>query len=323
MRATYHARRRGEVLMTLAEAAASIARMTSRISRRAALGAFAGTLAALRIPAAKAADTLRVGKAVAENFGYVPLDIGMQHGFFEKQGVAIEEIGFNGGAKIAQAMAAGAVDISLSAGPDMQFVAKGAPEIAVASITESPAFMGLVVGGASQPKSVDDLKGKKIGVASNGSLTFWLVDELNHVKGWTGDDRATQIVIGGSTPATVSALKTGQVAASLSASQTGFLLEQNGEGRLLLDCAQYVPTLELFTIFASTTLVQQNPDALRRFLAGWFDAVDFMKSHKSESVAIAAKVMSYPPVVAARSYDTFASKFSGTGRFDPPAIEKL
>lgn len=295
----------------------------SRITRRTALAGMAGALVALRAPIAKAADKLRVGKAVGENFGYVPLDVGMQYGIFDKHGVAIEEIGFNGGAKIAQAMAAGAVDISLSAGPDMQFVAKGAPEIAVASITSSPAFMGLVVGGDAPPQRVDDLKGKKIGVASNGSLTFWMVDELNRVKGWTGDARATQVVIGGSTPATVAALKTGQVAASLSASQAGFLMEQNGEGRVLLDCSQYVPTLELFTIFASTALTQKNPDALRRFLAGWYEAVVYMQSHKDETVAIAAKVMSYPPVVAARSYDSFAAKFSTTGRFDPQAIEKL
>ncbi|HEY3917166.1 MAG TPA: ABC transporter substrate-binding protein [Stellaceae bacterium] len=282
-----------------------------------------GALALFGTGAAKAADKLRVGKAVAENFGYVPLDIGMQYGIFQKHGLAIEEIGFTGGAKIAQAMAAGAVDISLSAGPDMQFVAKGAPEIAVASITESPVFMGLCIDKDSPVRSIDDLKGQQIGIASLGSLTYWLVDELNRVKGWSGDDRAKQVVVGGSTAASLAALKTKLVAASLSATQTGFLLEEQGEGRLLADCGQYVGPFELFTTFASTALTQQNPDAVRSFLAAWYETVDFMKNHKDEIVPLAAKAMTYPPKVAARAYDVFMPKMSTDGRLRPAAIEAL
>lgn len=298
--------------------------MASVMTRRAALTGLAGSLTALRIPAARAEEKLRVGKAVAENFAYVPLDIGMEYGFFQKQGLVIEELGFTGGARIAQAMTAGAVDISLSAGPDMQFVAKGAPEIAIGSITASPTFMGFCVSRQSGMRGIDDLRGKKIGITSTGSLTYWLVDELNRVKGWTdARDRATQVAIGGSTSASLSALKTGQVDASLSASQTGFLLEHQQEGRLLFDCSQYVGSIELFTTFASTALIQQNPGAVRRFLKAWYEAVDFMKSHKAETVQLASKVMRYPAVVAGRSYDTFMSTFSPDGKFEPKAIAKL
>jgi ABC-type nitrate/sulfonate/bicarbonate transport system substrate-binding protein len=52
-----------------------------------------------------AAETLRVGKAVAEAFSFVPLDIGMRKGFFAKQGLDIEAIAFTGDARMQQAMA--------------------------------------------------------------------------------------------------------------------------------------------------------------------------------------------------------------------------
>ena len=297
--------------------------MVSMITRRAALGVFAGTVAAAYIRPAKAADTLRVGKAVAQNFGYTPLDIGVEKGIFQRHGIEITLLDFTGGAKIAQAMAAGSVDISLSAGPDMQFVAKGAPEIAVASITESPIFMGLCISKESPIRTIDDLKGQQIGVASRGSLTWWLIDELNRVKGWKGDDRARQVVVGGSTQASLAALKTNEVAASLSATQTGFLLEEQGDGRLLADCSQYVGPFELFTTFASTAVTQQNPDALRRFLAGWYETVDFMRKNKDETVPLAAKAMTYPLKVAARAYDVFMPGMSTDGRMRPEAIEAL
>ncbi len=52
----------------------------------------------------------------------------------------------------------------------------------------------------------------------------------------------------------LAALKTKLVAASLSATQTGFLLEERGEGRLLADCSQAMSgPFELFTTFASNS----------------------------------------------------------------------
>jgi NitT/TauT family transport system substrate-binding protein len=296
--------------------------MAGVISRREAL-AILGSLAALGIPAAKAAEKLRVGKAVAQVFGYIPLDVGMKHGFFAKHGLEIEEISFFSGSQLAQAVTAGAVDITLSGGPDMAFTAKGAPEIAVATITTSPAFMGVAVGSQSTARGSDDLKGKKIAVTSPGSLTYWLVDELNRVKGWSGDDRAIPIAVGGAPPTQLAAIRTGQVDASIGGLQVGYQLEEQHEGRLLVDISDYVKELELFVIFASTGLVRQNPDAVRRFLAGWYEAVDFMRAYKAETVQLAAQVLNWSPSVTERCYDRAIAQFSMTGKFEPRALDKL
>ena len=294
-------------------------------TRRTAITALAGSLTALRIPAARAAgEPLRVGKAVVENVGFIPLDVGMELGIFAKHGLAVEELNFAGGAKIAQAMTAGAVDISLSAGPDMQFVAKGAPEIAIGSIAEFPGFMAYVVAANSDIHSLDDLRGKKVGITSLGSLTDWLAEELDRVKGWTGEqERLTKVTVGGSTLAVIAALKTGQVDASITSAQLGLQLGENGEGKLLSDCSAYVGTIELYTMFASKPIVARNPDAVRRFLKGWYETVDFMKAHKAETVAISAKVMGHTPTVEARVYDRLVGKLSSTGKFSPQAIETL
>jgi ABC-type nitrate/sulfonate/bicarbonate transport system substrate-binding protein len=299
--------------------------MGRSMTRRTAMTALAGSLAALRMPIARAAgEPLRVGKAVVENVGFIPLDVGMELGIFAKHGLVVEELNFAGGAKIAQAMTAGAVDISLSAGPDMQFVAKGAPEIAVGSIAESASFMAYVVAANSNVRSADDLRGKKVGITSPGSLTDWLAEELVRVKGWSAErDRLTKATVGCSTPMVVAALKTGQVDASITSAQLGLQLEENGEGRLLFDCSQYVGTIELYTMFASKPLVERNPDAVRRFLKAWYETVDFMKSHKAETVAISAKVMGHSPTVESRVYDRLVGKLSSTGKFSPQAIETL
>ncbi|MGH7033507.1 MAG: ABC transporter substrate-binding protein [Stellaceae bacterium] len=294
------------------------------ISRRRALGVMAGSLVAFRAPLARADDKLRVGKAVAVNIGYVPLDVGMEYGIFRNHGLDIEEMNFAGGAKIAQAMTAGAVDISLSAGPDMAFVAKGAPEIAIASIAESAAFMVYLVGKQSTARKMEDLRGKKIGITSPGSLTDWLAERLNQVNGWTSDrDRVTRVAVGGSAASTLAAIKTGQVDASIGAPQLGYELEEKHEGRLLFDCSRYVGPIELYTIFASTPLTQNHPDRVRRFLKAWLEAVVFMKTHKDETVRIAAKVMGASPAIAGRTYDSLIGKFSTDGKFGEKALATL
>jgi NitT/TauT family transport system substrate-binding protein len=297
--------------------------MASLMSRRAALAGLGGSLTLLGAPPARAADKLRVGKAVSEVFGYIPLDIGMQSGIFAKNGLEIEEINFAGGTKMAQAVVAGAVDISLSSGPEMALIAKGVPEIAVATIVESPAFMGISVGTQFTGNGIDSLKGKKIGITTVGSLTDWLVQELNRSKGWTGDDRAVAIAVGGSPTAAFAALKVGQIDADVGGTSTGYQLQEKNEGRLLVDCSDYVKTIQLFTTFASNAIIQQNPDAVRRFLKGWFETVAYMKDHKAESVTIGAQVVGYTTGVTERMYDTLMAKFSTDGKFRPEAIETL
>jgi len=297
--------------------------MKAKMSRRVALAGLGTALALPALHTARAADKLRVGKAVAEVYGYIPLDVGMQHGIFVRHGVEIEEIIFAGGTKMAQAVVAGAVDFSLSSGPEMQLIAKGAPEIAVATICESAAFMGISVGSGFSGNGIDSLKGKKIGITSTGSLTEWLVMALNLSQGWSGADRAVAVPIGGSPTAAFAALKTGAIDADVGGTSTGYQLEETKAGRLLIDCSTYVKSIELFTIFASNAIAEQNPDAVRRFLKGWFESVAFMKAHRAETTPIAAKTTGYTTGVSERMYDTLMTKFSTTGRFDKQALATL
>src|SRR5579864_8859682 len=95
----------------------------------AAIGA-ALLVASWVVPAA-AATTLTVGKASATSDAIIPVDVGDRLGIFKKHALELKIIDFTGGSKMAQAMAAGSLDIGDGAGTEMAFVAKGAPMIAV------------------------------------------------------------------------------------------------------------------------------------------------------------------------------------------------
>ena len=73
-------------------------------------------------------------------------------------------------------MAADSLDIALGSGPALAFIVKGSP------IKASPRWRGRrccspIVVRPDGPKTVADLKGKKISVSTAGSLTYWLVSE--------------------------------------------------------------------------------------------------------------------------------------------------
>lgn len=82
--------------------------------------------------------TLRVGKAFGGVFDFTPLDVGMKEGFFKQHGLKIEEYNFAGSAKLQQALAANAIDVGLGSGPELAFVARGAPVKGVAAFWDRP-----------------------------------------------------------------------------------------------------------------------------------------------------------------------------------------
>lgn len=274
------------------------------------------------VPRAGAATLVRVGNSSATAFNFMPLALGIKQGNFAKNGVDVEVVDLGGASKIYQAMIAGSIDMSLAAGTDIPFIMKGVPETGVGAIAITPALLGIVVPWNSPIHSLADLKGKKVGFSTVGSLTQWVAFAAVHKAGLTPND-ITGVADGSTTPPQVAALETGQVDAQVSAVALGWNLEQQKKGRLLASASAFVGPFLLNVIYAQDDFIKQHPEAVRGFLKGWYESIAFMKSHKAETVPLAAKVMGYTPGVAQRMYDTLMAKFSTDGQFHQPALDAL
>lgn len=274
------------------------------------------------VVSAGAADKLVVGKASPGAFSFVPLDVGVEEGFFAKNGIAIESLGFSGSAKLHQAMAAGNLDIGLGAGSDIIFPIKGAPEIAVADMAGPPLLMSFIVPWNSPATSPDDLEGKRIGISTVNSLTQWLALELARQKGW-GPDGMSFVTVGAETAPQVAALVTGEIDALVSSTALGLKLAQEQRGRNLFPASDVVKVFMIHAIYASDKLAEGRPDAIRRFLKGWFETIDFMRKNKAETVRITRTVTNFPQDVEDQEYDIVMPMFSTDGRFDPAALAVL
>jgi len=289
------------------------------ILRAAALGL---SFAALAAAPTGADEKLKVGKAVPEAFSFVPLDIGMKKGFFQKYGVEAETVAFAGDAKMQQAMASDSIDIALGSGPAMAFIMKGSPIKGIAAMAGPPLLLTLVVRKDDTTiKTPADLKGKRVSVSTVGSLTYWLVSETSRQQGW-GPNGINIAPMGVAQPQ-IAALKRKEIDGMVTDISTALDLERIGDGRILMRFGDLVKDFHIHVIFATNKDIAEKPEALRNFLKGWFETIRFMRSNKAETVAIAKDVIQKDADIVAHTYDTLMPMFSDDGKFDPKAMAVL
>jgi NitT/TauT family transport system substrate-binding protein len=277
--------------------------------------------ALLVLPVPAGADTLRIGKAGRTAFSFVPTDVGVQTGIFKNNGLDLDVASFGGDAKVQQAMAADSIDIGLGSGPGLAFIVKGSPVKGVAAMAGPPLIFALVVRNDGSVNSVDDLKGRTIGISTVGSITSWIADEVARQNGW-GHDGITQAPIGDD-GARVAAVKAKSLDAAIVNLAVALKYADHGDGRIILRFGDLVKHFHAHVIFATDKVIAERPDQVRRFLKGWFETIAFMRSHKEETVKIAMPVMDTDARLTSEIYDELMPMFTDNGYFDPEALAVL
>ena len=273
------------------------------------------------LPGSASAETLRVGKAGREAFSFVPVDVGQRTGIFRKHGLDLQIASFGGDARVQQAMAADGIDIGLGSGPGLAFIVKGAPVKGVAAMADPPLIFALVVRADDSVKTADDLKGRKVGVSTVGSVTSWIISEVSRRKGWSIDG-IVQVPIGDDANR-IAALKTRSVDAAIVNLAVALNFVQRGEGRVLLRFGDLVKDFHIHVIFATDKVIAEKPGAVRQFLAGWFETIAFMRHNRAETTAIANEIMATDDATTSGIYDELMPMFSDHGRFNPKALATL
>jgi NitT/TauT family transport system substrate-binding protein len=293
--------------------------MRSRLIRT-ALAAAAVMLAQGALPAA-AEEALKVGKSVPQAFGFTPLNVGVEKGLFQKNGVAVEIVDFGGAPRLAQGLISNAVDMGLGSGPDMANIVKGATIKAVGAAAGAPMELTITVGTASNINTIADLKGRGVAVSQVGSLTGWLVSTLSASQGWGRD--GIKLVLMNPMSQVLASLISNQVDGITVDLSTALKLQNDGHGKMLVKFGDHIKDFHLYVIFATDDLIAKRPQAIRDFLKGWYETIAWMKANKTEAVAIAAKVQNVDPAIVAGTYDLMMPVFSTDGHFNDKALATL
>jgi NitT/TauT family transport system substrate-binding protein len=283
-------------------------------------GLLAGVLLHFTTPAF-ALDTIRLGKAVPNSFAFAATEVGIDAGIFAKEGLDIAVSSFRGDAQLQQGLAAGSLDIGLGSGPGLGFRVKGAPVIGVAAMYGAPSNLALLVPAKSPLRSAADLKGKRIGVTTAGSLTDWLVRELSRQQGWGAD--GIVIVPLGQMQARLAAMDRGELDGTVQEAANGYELEETGRTRNLILFGDIVKHFYTHVIFGTDDMVDNRPDLLRRFLRAWFRTVAFMRADRAFTVKSEMRTLEVRQSIVERIYDAQMPGFSADGAWDPQAIDVI
>ena len=292
--------------------------MTPRnITRRAAL---AGSLALAAAPA-RAADKIRAGKAITSSFPFSGLELGKEQGMWAAEGLDVEIIAFAGDGRLQQAFGAGGLDFGVGSGPGMGYAAKGVPARAVAALANEPRNMAVLATNNSPVKSMADLKGRNVGVTTAGALTDWLTRRLSVDRGWGPD--GVQVVPLGEARARFAAMKSGELAASVSSIEEALAVQERGEGHVIGTFGEAVPDFHTHVIFASDAMIQKSPDTVRRFLRAWFKVAAFMRDNRAATVKSVAHTMGVPEIVVEAAYDDEIKMLNYDGTFSAKAVDVI
>jgi NitT/TauT family transport system substrate-binding protein len=220
---------------------------------------------------------LRVGSLITGEFSQTY--IAKKKGFFEKYGLDVELIYFQGGSQVIQAILGGDIPLTVTAGPEGVVAKLQGADIALLSANNPTMFFTLF--GTPEIKNATDLKGKKAGVSRFGSSSDFCIRYIFKSAGLAdGDVTIVQI---GDNPSRLAALKSNAIQATVFTTPNTVRARKAG----------FVPLVDAYKlglkfhgsgIASSGAFLRDNRPVVEQFFKGFLEGVAYAKQHKEESI---------------------------------------
>ncbi|HZW56959.1 MAG TPA: ABC transporter substrate-binding protein [Nitrososphaerales archaeon] len=261
------------------------------------------------------------GLSVAITIEYLPEYVAAHGGFWQQQGLNVNLQPFQGDGAHMQAVSSGQVQIGeASYVGELNAISKGVPIKAIAMGLQQ-ADMVLIVSNTSKYTDPSQLKGATIGVTTAGSATDMMFHLLAAHYNFTIGTDIKELTAGGLT-SQLAALTTNKTQGFFWTYETGYQLQTSGDARILLFMNTIIPNWAENTIYATNSLISQNPTLVKKVLQGVYNALAYMETNKTYAVQMAEQYMSLSPQAANKTMtEAFASgQFSTDGNFTSQII---
>jgi len=257
-------------------------------------------------------------KPVADN---LYIFVGMHMKFFEEVGLKVEPSYFRGGGEVIRAITTRSVDLGATPGanPAMIAMARGEPMKFVAPNVSPLVGVVWLVEVDSPVKSVKDLKGKKVGFSSPGSVTHQVIQKILKLEGL---DKDVQLVRVGAPGDSWAAVKNKVVDAGWNVLPGYYTLIQKKEARVLIRGEDYIKHYQQTAVVALEDVIQKDPEMIRNFLRARLKAVNFIKdkNNADRTIQIWAEELKLPVEAVRLAYKDLDVNMFETGA---PKMENL
>jgi ABC-type nitrate/sulfonate/bicarbonate transport system substrate-binding protein len=235
--------------------------------------------------------------------GYnIPFWVALDAGEFKKAGLEVDPVMISGGSKSMQALLSGGLDFAhVSGGVSVQANLSGADVTILATAANS---MSAGVIAAKDIKTFQDLRGKKIGIASFGGNNDIGLRFAFKKNGINPDKDVTFLQMGGERNR-LTALERGAIAATIMSPPGLFVAEAQGYSRLgdLNAMGMRYPEL---SIVGRKRDLKERRDLVRRYLRAYLESVRVMKSNRDLTVRVIEKYIHVgSKTEALKTYDYF------------------
>jgi NitT/TauT family transport system substrate-binding protein len=211
--------------------------------------------------------------------GTLPLIVAQDFGFFGAEGLDVKTVLIRGGPTAMAALVGGGVDYTLVAGvAAVRAIAQNAPMQIISGLQP---YMDYTLLGAKNIRTVNDLKGKVVGVTGPGGIAEFAAVEGLAKKGLVRD-RDYQILYGvGNSPSRAQALESGKIQASPFSFLERLELEKKGFPTLF-DIGSAIPGFPFVVIVTSKQKIENDPEEIAGVLRAIHRGLEFLKRNREK-----------------------------------------
>jgi NitT/TauT family transport system substrate-binding protein len=288
--------------------------MPMRISRLFSLATMLLLFAAIVLPCgALAQPAPRVTVAYA---AISPIFAGVwmakEIGAFEKQGLKSELVYISSGGITVQAMVGGNLDMSIAASNAVvSSILRGAPLVAVGSITNRPAMSLFVQPEISKP---EQLQGKTLAITRHGSSTHFLT--LFALEKLGLHDKVKIQPMGG-TREVDAAVRTGMVAGAVRSMKPG------PKTRMLVDLPDLGIPFSMDLIAVKRDFYKSSPRTVEAMLKAYIEGVAALRTRKEFAYKVIGKYMLGAGDSLDEAYEYAVKYLDRHARIDPAVIQTV
>jgi NitT/TauT family transport system substrate-binding protein len=241
----------------------------------------------------------------------LPFKVAQVKGFWREEGLDVEVILIRGAVGM-QALLGGSVDYTSASGSTIAAAVRGLP-VKLAFISSAKPMFELV----SQPqlKSLQDLKGKVVGISSRGGSNDLMMQLILQKNGMVPNKDVTTIIVGAQEE-TVIALRAGRIAAALLTPPRNFMLQRDGFNRLAY-ASDYLPTYGNGGIGVTDEKIKTNPAEVQALVKGTVKGLQYSLKNRAEMTAMMPGYLGVKdPTLVDQLYDLYLTRQSVDGSVD-------
>jgi NitT/TauT family transport system substrate-binding protein len=263
-------------------------------------------------------ETVRVGYPSLAT-GFAPSWVTSESGMWKKHGLDVQLIYLRGGSRSVSALIGGSVDLVLGSDLGVTVALLQGGALTRLGVTTNTTGYSLV----TQPaiKDIRDLRGKTLGITPGRDAAYARLVKILRENGMDAGKDVTFITVGDGGPAArVAALTNGLIDATMFTPPSDLISKRMGMKILSrIDVANVGGGLN-----TTTAYLQKNRPVLVRFLKGYMEGIQFLKSHREQSLKIFSKYVRNTDLsIMGNLYEEISSRVEPSLRPRPEAVRAM